>query len=121
MDYDIVVEVDENMLYSIFHNLISNSLKFTKSGGKITLFSNKTNNNSVIVGVSDTGIGMTEENINRILNTNDYFSVKGVNKEVGSGLGLALVKEFLSYHNTKLSIKSQVDVGSEFSFELTLF
>jgi PAS domain S-box-containing protein len=121
MDYDIVVEVDENMLYSIFHNLISNSLKFTKSGGKITLFSNKTNNSSVIVGVSDTGIGMTEENINRILNTNDYFSIKGVNKEVGSGLGLALVKEFLSYHNTKLSIKSQVDVGSEFSFELTLF
>ena len=121
VDLDIVIDADENMLYSIYHNLISNSLKFTNTNGRITMFSEKTDHNSVIIGVRDNGVGITPDNIKKILQSDEHFSIKGTKKEVGSGLGLILVKEFIEYHHSKLNIISEIDKGSEFSFELNLF
>lgn len=120
VDLDIVIMADENMLSSIYHNLINNSLKFTNMGGNIKLCSEKHDDNVTLI-VSDDGIGLTKDNIDKILNYNSHFTIKGTNSELGSGLGLILVKEFLLYHKSMLNIESIVNSGSKFYFTLPLF
>ncbi len=110
---------DENMLMAVFRNLISNAIKFTRPEHNIFV--------SVIVGESeytisivDEGIGIKPENIDKIFNTAEHFSTIGTNSEKGSGLGLMLCKEFIEKHGGKIWVKSEVEVGTEFSFTLPI-
>jgi PAS domain S-box-containing protein len=121
IDLNVVIEADENMLNSIYNNLISNALKFTPSGGYVKVSTINISNTHVTCNIQDSGIGISQENIDKILKLGESFTIKGINKEIGSGLGLILIKEFLRNHNSELKIKSSVNVGTEFSFDLKLF
>ncbi len=111
------VYADKNMVNTIIRNLINNALKFTNKGGKISL-STKTIDQQIEVSVTDTGIGMTEEIIKKILDSEELYSSAGTMDEPGTGLGLAICQEFLEAHNNKLQIQSQPGKGSTFFFNL---
>jgi signal transduction histidine kinase len=111
------VFADENMLHTIVRNLTSNAIKFTNPGGSINF--SATNGNAVVkCTVEDTGTGIAPEDIDKLFDTDSEVRKNGTANESGSGLGLVLVKEFVEKNNGKLSVESQLEVGSAFSFEL---
>lgn len=105
---------DEGELYSIFHNLINNAVRFTPGGGSVEIRWKSSPDGSVFE-VADTGIGIPEELIPRV--TERFFRVEPGRSRAsgGTGLGLAIVKHALQRHGGTLTIRSQVAKGSQFS------
>ncbi len=110
---NLMVDADRDMIDTVIRNLISNAIKFTHSQGTITL-SNEINGGKLTLHVSDTGIGMNEETLNKAFQRNKSISY-GTNTERGMGLGLLICKEFLEMNNCELQIKSTPGKGSTFS------
>ncbi|MHC1704802.1 MAG: sensor histidine kinase [Tenuifilaceae bacterium] len=110
---NIGIVADRHMFSAIIRNLLSNAIKFTPSGGRITLES-RIDDNSYCLIISDSGVGMEQENIDLVLNSNKNITSEGTLGESGTGLGLELCKEFIQLHNGELSIISKIGVGSEF-------
>ncbi len=108
----VLCSVDRIMMETIFRNLISNAIKFTDRGGAIGISAIKKGKN-VVFSVSDEGIGMTAEQINKIKNNGGYTR-RGTANEKGAGMGLTLVREFTNIHKGRLNIKSEPDKGSTF-------
>lgn len=113
----ITVVADMNMLNTILRNLIFNSVKFTSRNGYVRLFA-EDRKNDVKVYIKDNGMGMTKEEKERILYSEDTFSKEGTNKEKGAGLGLILVKSFLKKHQGELDIDTTINKGTTFSFTI---
>ncbi|MBN1985467.1 MAG: HAMP domain-containing histidine kinase [Prolixibacteraceae bacterium] len=108
---------DKNMLTIILRNLISNSIKFTPREGKINISARQTKN-ELEISVTDNGVGMPEE-ISKELFLNEFNETsRGTENEKGSGLGLALCKEFVEFHNGKIEVKSQLNEGTTITFFL---
>ena len=108
---------DNNLLETILRNLINNAIKFTPSGGFILVKARK-ELNIIIISVSDSGIGMTQEQIETLFSLEKTQSKDGTNGEKGSGLGLILCKEFVEMNNGTISVESQIGKGSTFSFTI---
>ncbi|MCF8339232.1 MAG: HAMP domain-containing histidine kinase, partial [Bacteroidales bacterium] len=117
IDHNIAVTADVNMLNTIMRNLIFNSVKFTSENGYVRISAEELDN-EVKVYIEDNGMGMNQEEKERILYSEDTFSKEGTNKEKGAGLGLVLVKSFLNKHNGHLDIESTVNQGTTFSFSI---
>lgn len=117
IDGSLVAFADSNMVKAIIRNLVSNAIKFTHPGGRIEV--NATNSgNEVAISVSDSGIGITSDDISRLFRIDDPFRTVGTAQEEGSGLGLILCKEFVEKNNGKIWVESSAGVGSKFSFTL---
>lgn len=116
----VFVLADKLMLNSIIRNLISNSVKFTNKGGRVHI-SSKIKGDIVEISVLDTGIGMDEDLIKSLFRMDIKSGRLGTNNEPSTGLGLLLCKEFVEKHNGKISVLSEVDKGSLFTFDLPLF
>ena len=112
------VTADEKMLDTVLRNLISNSVKFTKSGGKIMVRAKQAGNDMVEISVSDTGVGMSEKNVARLFKMNEKVSSKGTAGESSTGLGLLLCREFVEKHGGRIWIESELGKGSTFTFSL---
>jgi signal transduction histidine kinase len=110
------VIADSNMLQTIIRNLVSNAIKFTPQGGKIWLSSEINKTQFVDISIKDTGIGMSNTMLNDLFRIDVKTDRVGTNDEPSTGLGLILCKEFIEMHGGKLSVKSEVDKGSIFSF-----
>ncbi len=108
--------VDKNMIKTICRNLISNAIKFSENAD----VSVTSENIDVMcrIKISDTGIGIAESELNRILDT-EYYR-KGTQGETGTGLGLGLVQEFITRHNSTLQIISEKGKGTDFIFLMPL-
>ena len=91
-------------------------MKFSHAGGKV-LVSTEEKNNHLFISVSDDGIGMNQEKIQAILQSDVSKSI-GTSGEKGSGIGLVLVKELTKQINAELIIESQEGVGSIFKIKL---
>ncbi|MGI9259090.1 MAG: phosphate regulon sensor histidine kinase PhoR [Gammaproteobacteria bacterium] len=104
----------EPELYSVAYNLISNAMRFTPADGEVVV-SWEIEESGAVLSVSDTGIGIPEEQIPRI--TERFFRVDtGRSRELGgTGLGLAIVKHALQRHGATLRVESTVGEGSRFS------
>ena len=105
------------MVETILRNFIANSIKFTNKGGRINI-SAKEEKGFVVISVSDTGMGMNPDKINRLFQIGQDISTLGTENEKGSGLGLILCKEFIELNKSKISVKSKLGEGTEFSFTL---
>ncbi len=117
IDTGINVIADEQMLSSIFQNLISNAIKFSFSGSSV-IIDIKEDSEFVEVSVSDEGIGMTPEDIHSVFQIGKKFTTNGTADEKGTGLGLLLCKEFVEKLGGELNIKSKPGAGSRFSLTL---
>ncbi|HET8860284.1 GAF domain-containing sensor histidine kinase [Marivirga sp.] len=108
---------DLSMLRFIMRNLINNAIKFTENG-EVIVETEKTDDHQIIIKVTDTGVGISKELLERIKLKDKKVSTKGTRNEKGTGLGLQLIREFLSIHKTDLEIESVENEGSTFSFSL---
>ncbi len=113
------VEADQDMIFQAVMNLVSNAMKYTPSGGTVTVGVTVDDRRKVaICEVSDTGLGIPAEDLPRIFDK--FYRVQANSKLAkGTGLGLTLVKHIVeTVHEGKLSVTSEVGKGSTFSFEL---
>lgn len=106
---------DEELLQQVWINLISNAIKFTDNGGRISVLCTNTPS-EIIVTVADTGIGMTEDTQKHIFEK--FYQSDSTRATDGNGLGLALVKEILALCNGKIRVKSNLGEGSCFTVTL---
>ncbi|MGM0580414.1 MAG: GAF domain-containing sensor histidine kinase [Bacteroidota bacterium] len=113
------VEGDLAMLRFILRNLINNAVKFTENG-EVKIKTEIKKDNQVIIKVNDSGVGISSDLLKRIKRKDKKISTKGTRQEKGTGLGLQLVREFLSIHKSELKIESVENKGSTFSFALPL-
>jgi len=116
-DEEIMIFADVNMFSMVFRNLVSNAIKFTNENGNISIFIKK-KHNFCEVTVSDNGVGISAENIQKIFSLDSNHSTPGTKGEKGTGLGLILCKEFIEKHNGKIWVESEVGKGSRFIFTL---
>jgi len=108
---------DENMIKTVLRNLISNAIKFTHQGGRIDV-SAILNEDSIEIAVSDSGIGIDQETLDKLFRIDTNVTTAGTENEKGSGLGLILCKEFVEKHGGKIWVESQLNKGSIFSFSV---
>ena len=113
----IILSADENMIRTIIRNLISNAIKFTPKNGKVTVEA-KSDNGQLLISVSDTGIGMKKEIIEKLFKIETSFTSRGTENEKGSGLGLLLCKEFVEKHEGTILVESEPGKGSMFQFSI---
>lgn len=113
----ISVFADENHLKIILQNLLSNAIKFTPANGNITI-SAKIIDDLVEIAVSDTGIGMTDEQKSKLFGITSHFTTYGTHGEKGTGLGLLLCKEFVEKNGGKIWVESIPNEGTTFKFTL---
>ena len=108
---------DVNMVKTVFRNLVSNAIKFTKKGGEIKL-STICSSDFVQVIVSDNGIGISEENLSTLFRLDISVKSRGTANESGTGLGLIICKEFVESNGGTITVNSTIGVGSTFIFTL---
>ena len=114
---EIIIFVDVNMIKTILRNLLSNAIKFTNENGLVQIFLERNKKNTIIT-VSDNGVGMNSESIEKLWNFAKPFTREGTNQEKGTGLGLLICKEFVEKHGGKLQVNSQIGTGSDFIFNI---
>ena len=112
------VFADNEMVKLILRNLISNAIKFTASGDEITLDA-KLEDGYAIVSVQDNGLGISNENQNKLFRP-DNISTSGTSNETGMGLGLLLCKDFVEKNNGEIWFESELEKGTTFFFSLPL-
>lgn len=117
MAENLACSADIRMLSTIIRNLISNAVKFTASGGTITI-NGIEDDGSVHICVCDTGIGMKPEYVNQLFRIDVHHSTPGTADEKGSGLGLILCKEFVEKHGGTIHVESEIGKGSCFTVTL---
>lgn len=112
------VYADDDMLQAVLRNVISNAIKFTRGGGKVTVEA-RDRDDWVEVAVRDSGVGMSEEKLQKLFHVGEQqISTPGTVGEKGTGLGLILCKEFVEKHGGKIWAESEAGTGSTFRFTL---
>ena len=113
------VLAEEDALEHILDNLIDNGLKYTETGGRVTL-SLRTDGDSAMIEVVDTGIGIPQQHLPRIFER--FYRVdRHRSRDVGgTGLGLSIVKHLIQAIGGSISVTSRLNEGSTFSVRLPL-
>ena len=102
--------VNKYLIYILLFNLVSNAIKYNKSGGTVLVYDEQTDSNLFVV-VEDNGIGIALENLDLIFTG---FKRMETTKEEGQGLGLSIVSSIADFHDATIEVKSQPGEGSKF-------
>jgi signal transduction histidine kinase len=113
---DLQAEIDKQMLNFILRNLLTNALKFTAKGE--VKVGGEAIDNGVRLFVQDTGCGIAEADLPKLMRWDQRFTTRGTQKERGAGVGLLLATEFIHRHEGELQVESQVGVGTTMHFTL---
>ena len=115
IDDDIKVYADINMITSVIQNLVSNALKFTPTDGtgKVTLRAEQADD-GVHIYIQDTGLGMSQSQIEQLFQAAVTASSKGTAGEKGTGLGLVLCKRFVDLNKGEIVVESNEGEGTTF-------
>ena len=111
------LEADERKVKQILFNLLTNAVKFTPAGGQVTLAASVVDD-QIEISVRDTGVGITAEDQERIFE--EFYQVGLAKTQEGTGLGLALTRRLVEVHHGRLSVESELGVGSTFTVMLPL-
>ncbi|HTJ49270.1 MAG TPA: PAS domain S-box protein [Cyclobacteriaceae bacterium] len=109
---------DRNQLTFIIRNLINNAIKFTNKEGHVSLTAEPLENNAIMISVSDTGVGISEEQLEKLFSLRLKSNRNGTEGEKGTGLGLMLSYEFIKLNKGTIDVKSQEGVGTTFLVKL---
>jgi signal transduction histidine kinase len=113
-----LVNADSRMFSVIVRNLLTNAVKFTGKDGNVALAVEKTSADKCTVTVSDTGMGMTTDQLRNLFRIDNPSSTSGTSGEQGTGLGLTVCKELVEKHGSTLHVDSEPGKGSRFWFTL---
>ncbi len=119
IDPSIYLTADVHMLQAILRNLANNALKFTFSGGSVSILAEQ-NAKTISIIVRDTGVGISSDKLNHLFELDANKSTAGTMNERGVGLGLRLVYEFVERHKGTIQVKSIVASGTDMIVELPL-
>jgi PAS domain S-box-containing protein len=114
---DVILFADLKMIHSVLQNLISNAIKFTNQGGIITISASLLID-SIAISVTDTGVGIEPNNLEKLFNMETPFKSEGTANEEGTGLGLILCKELIEKHHGTIKVESEINKGSSFIFTI---
>ena len=115
------IEADERKLKQVMYNLMSNAVKFTPDGGKVSVAVQTCNSSGVEISVSDTGIGICPEDLERIFSPFEQVETSKSRKYQGTGLGLSLTKRLVELHGGKIRVESEgVGKGATFNFTIPM-
>jgi len=117
-EFPVTVFADKEKIRQVINNLVINSIKYGKEGGNIIASIYKTDEEHVLVELSDDGIGIAEEHLPRVFER-FYRTDRGRSRDVGgTGLGLAICKHIIEAHGQAMHIRSKIDVGTTVGFTL---
>lgn len=105
------LRADERAMTQILNNLLSNAVKFTPAGGAITV-SARNDGGAVLISVSDSGIGIAEDDISRVFKPFEQAVRRSVEPRMGTGLGLHLCQKLMGLHEGEISLTSEVGKGT---------
>ena len=111
------VYADKSMVEIVIQNLITNAVKFSRTGDVITI-SNLDVNGKSLICIEDTGVGIAQENIDKLFASHKNFTTTGTKNEKGTGLGLTIAKDLVELNNGRIWVESNQNVGSKFYVEL---
>ncbi|MFZ4547076.1 MAG: PAS domain-containing sensor histidine kinase [Bacteroidales bacterium] len=112
------VYADSNIIETVLRNLVSNAIKFTPSGGNISIEAKMTDNQNLLVSVKDSGIGMKKELVEKLFLITGNISRRGTDDEPSTGIGLFLCKGFIEKHGGSIWAESEEGKGSVFYFSI---
>lgn len=114
LERDISLTGDLVKYKQILLNLLSNALKYTNSKGHVEIKAEREYDNNIKISVIDNGIGISEENQDRIFN--EFYQIRNEKEEmlIGAGIGLTLTKKLVELHNGSIHLESELDKGSTF-------
>jgi two-component system sensor histidine kinase/response regulator len=115
IDPDTMVYADRNHISLVLRNLIGNAIKFNEHGGTIQLSARDMGGHQE-VSVSDSGIGISLDDIHKLFNAETHFTKPGTNQERGVGIGLLLSKEFIENNHGSIWVTSELGKGTTFTF-----
>jgi two-component system phosphate regulon sensor histidine kinase PhoR len=118
---DLCVEGDADMLYQVVLNLISNGVKYTPDGGRVTIGGDSDNlTRSILVTVSDTGLGIPPDSLPKLFDK--FYRVENYKRVAkGTGLGLSLCKHIVeTVHHGQIGVESKLGMGSKFWFSVPM-
>lgn len=107
----IVPQMNHDLIFQLFYNLINNAIRYNKDGGAITITARHTAGVSWTVQVKDTGIGIPPEELGTIFNR---FKKSNRSEGEGYGLGLSIVRSIAQYHNIRIEVSSEAGKGTVF-------
>lgn len=113
---NLTVFADKNMISTVIRNILSNANKFTKNG--VIALSSYAEGDRIVIRISDTGMGINEDAVNKMFKIDNSISTKGTDGEIGTGLGLILCKEFVEKNLGHIWVESENHVGATFFFSL---
>lgn len=114
----IYVNADKKRITEALNNLVSNAIKYNKDGGEVKVSINDDMENHVMITVSDTGIGIEEQNLSRVFERFFRVDKSRSREQGGTGLGLSIVKHIIDGHGFKIQVTSAINEGTTFSFPL---
>jgi two-component system phosphate regulon sensor histidine kinase PhoR len=118
---DLSAEGDADMIYQVFLNLMSNAVKYTPEGGRLTVSADSDNlTRSVVASVSDTGLGIPPDALPRLFEK--FFRIENYKRVAkGTGLGLSLCKHIVeTVHHGQIGVESELGMGSKFWFTIPM-
>lgn len=107
----IIPQMNHDLIFQLFYNLINNAIRYNKEGGAITITARQTAGVSWIVQIKDTGIGIPPEELGSIFNR---FKKSNRSEGEGYGLGLSIVRSIAQYHNIHIEVSSEAGKGTVF-------
>lgn len=116
---EMIAWADKDLFSAVLRNLVSNAIKFSRVGSVITV-AGKTKGKNIEISVTDTGVGISKENLQKIFRVDTNISTAGTLNEKGTGLGLVLCKEFVEINKGTISAESRLEKGSTFKFTVPL-
>lgn len=114
------IYADKDKLIQLLYILLDNALKYTSSGGTVTVHIQSSKQKDLIITVKDTGIGISEEDQMRIYDRFFRVNKARTRKEGGYGLGLSIAKRIVDAHHGRIKIKSELGMGTEFEVTIPL-
>jgi signal transduction histidine kinase/tetratricopeptide (TPR) repeat protein len=111
-----LIYADKSMIEIVIQNLLTNAVKFSRTGDMITI-SNKKQNGNTLICIEDTGVGIAKENLDKLFKSNAFTTI-GTKNEKGTGLGLSICKELVELNKGRIWVESTVNVGTKFYVEL---
>ena len=117
-DQSVKVNADKEKIEHVLTNLIENSIKYGKESGTTEIVVEKFLGNKLLIRVTDNGIGVENNNLERLFERFYRVDQTGNRSTGGSGLGLAIVKHIIDAHDEKIFVESELGIGSEFSFTI---